>query len=76
MEKVPRVLWWLFGGLVALAAAVLVAAKAPPHLMGKSQSYWIVTRRGLKNEHDDEVDNGAVVTCSCFSNGEYQVVHF
>ena len=31
MEKVPRFLWWLLGGLVALAVSVLVAAIIPPH---------------------------------------------
>ena len=29
MEKVPRVLWWLFGGLVVLTAGVLVDVISP-----------------------------------------------
>ena len=31
MEKVPRVLWWLFGGLVVLTAGVLVDVIPPSH---------------------------------------------
>ena len=31
MEKVPRVLWWLLGGLVVLTAGVLVDVLPPSH---------------------------------------------
>ena len=31
MEKVPRVLWWLLGGLVVLTAGVLVDVIPPSH---------------------------------------------